>query len=100
MLASILWVKAWLHSNDKLKGRIYLSLLKEFIRKSCSEEEMPVIIKFEPGSHVIETMMKNGELRVYKVERMMEDLPLYAVKIHTIDCRIMQQQDRTENEKC
>ena len=83
IFAAIAWAKAWLHSNDKLKSRIYITLLKDFLKKSTSEEDLPIIIRYDSDGYVIETMMKDGEFRTYKVEHIMEKLPLYAVKIHT-----------------
>lgn len=83
VVASFAWVKAWLNSNDKLKGSIYISLLKDFMGKTITEDELPVIMRFNSYSHVIETMTKDGDMKVYSVERMIENLPLYAVKIHT-----------------
>lgn len=83
IFAALAWTKAWLHSNDKLKRRIYITLLKDFLRKSMSEEDLPIIIRYDSDGYFIETMMKDGELRTYKVEHIMEKLPLYAVKIHT-----------------
>lgn len=83
ILAALAWTKAWLHSNDKLKRRIYITLLTEFLKKSMTEEEIPIIIRYDSDSYYIETMMKDGELRTYNVEYVMEKLPLYAVKIHT-----------------
>jgi len=83
IFAALAWIKAWLHSNDKLKSRIYITLLKDFLRKTMSEEDLPIIIRYDSDGYFIETMMKDGELRTYKVEHIMEKLPLYAVKIHT-----------------
>lgn len=83
IFAALAWAKAWFHSNDKLKSHIYIALLKDFLRKSMSEEDFPIIIRYDPDGYFIETMMKDGELRTYKVEHIMEKLPLYAVKIHT-----------------
>lgn len=83
IFAAIAWAKAWLHSNDKFKSRIYITLLKDFLRKSMSEEDLPIIFYYDSDGYFIETMMKDGELRTYKVEHIMEKLPLYAVKIHT-----------------
>lgn len=83
IFATFAWVKAWLHSNDKLKSRIYITLLMDFLRKSMSEEDLPIIIRYDSDGYVIKTMMKDGERRNYKVEHIMEKLPLYAVKIHT-----------------
>lgn len=77
------WTKAWLHSNDKLKSRIYISLFKDFLKKSMPEDDQPIIIRYDYVGYVIETMMKDGDMRTYKVEHIMEKLPLYAVKIHT-----------------
>lgn len=83
IFSTLAWAKAWLHSNDKLKSCIYITLLKDFLRKSMSEEDLPIIIRYDFDGYVIKTMMKDGELRDYKVEHIMEKLPLYAVKIHT-----------------
>ena len=77
------WLKAWLNSNDKLKSRIYIALLRDFMRKSMPEDELPIMIRYDSDRYVIEAMMKDGELRTYNVEHIMEKLPLYAVKIHT-----------------
>ena len=83
IFAAFAWAKAWLHSNDKLKSRIYITLLKDFLRKSMSEEDLPIIIRYDSDGYFIKTMMKDGELKIYKIEHIMEKLPLYAVKIHT-----------------
>lgn len=83
IIAALAWAKAWLHSNDKLKSRIYITLLKNFLKNSIPEEDLPIIIRYDSDGYFIETMMKDGELRTYKVEHIMEKLPLYAVKIHT-----------------
>lgn len=83
IFVALAWAKTWLHSNDKLKSRIYITLLKDFLEKSIPEEDLPIIIRYDSDGYFIETMMKDGELRTYKVEHIMEKLPLYAVKIHT-----------------
>lgn len=83
IFTALAWAKAWLHSNDKLKSRIYITLLKDFQRKSMPEEDIPIIIRYDSDGYFIETMMKDGELRTYKIEHIMEKLPLYAVKIYT-----------------
>ena len=83
IFAFLSWIKAWLNSNDKLKSRIYIALLRDFMRKSMPEDELPIMIRYDSDRYVIEAMMKDGELRTYKVEHIMEKLPLYAVKIHT-----------------
>lgn len=83
IFATLAWAKSWLHSNDKLKSRIYITLLKNFLKKSMPEDDLPILIRYDSDGYVIKTMMKDGELRDYKVEHIMEKLPLYAVKIHT-----------------
>ena len=83
IFAALAWAKAWLHSNDKLKSRIYITLLKDFLKKSMPEKNIPIIIRYDSDGYFIETLMKDGELRTCKVEHIMEKLPLYAVKIHT-----------------
>lgn len=83
ILAALAWSKAWLHSNDKLKSRIYIALLKDFLKKSMPEDDLPLIIRYNSDGYFIKTMMKDGERRNYKVEYIMEKLPLYAVKIYT-----------------
>lgn len=83
IFAALAWGKTWLHSNDKLKSRIYITLLRDFLKKSMPEEGLPIIIRYNPDAYVIETMIKDGDMRTYKVEHLMEKLPLYAVKIHT-----------------
>lgn len=83
IFAALAWAKTWLHSNDKLKSRIYVTLLKEFLKKSMPEEDLPIIIRYDYSGYAIETMKKDGDRRTYKVEHIIEKLPLYAVKIHT-----------------
>ena len=79
----LMWVKTWLHSNDKLKSRIYISLFEDFLKKTMPEEDLPIMIRYDYDGYIIETMMKDGDIRTYKVEHITEKLPLYAVKIHT-----------------
>lgn len=83
IFAALAWAKTWLHSNDKLKSRIYVTLLKEFLKKSMPEKDLPIIIRYDYSGYTIETMKKDGDRRTYKVEHIIEKLPLYAVKIHT-----------------
>lgn len=83
IFAALAWAKTWLHSNDKLKSRIYVTLLNEFLKKSMPEEDLPIIIRYDYSGYTIETMKKDGDRRTYKVEHIIEKLPLYAVKIHT-----------------
>lgn len=83
IFVALAWAKAWLHSNDKLKSRIYVTLLNEFLKKSMPEEDLPIIIRYDYSGYTIETMKKDGDRRTYKVEHIIEKLPLYAVKIHT-----------------
>ena len=83
IFAALAWAKTWLHSNDKLKSRIYFTLLNEFLKKSMPEEDLPIIIRYDYSGYTIETMKKDGDRRTYKVEHIIEKLPLYAVKIHT-----------------
>ena len=83
IFAALAWAKTWLHSNDKLKSRIYVTLLNEFLKKSMPEEDLPIIIRYDYSGYTIETMKKDGDRRTYKVEHIIEKLPLYAVKVHT-----------------
>ena len=83
IFAALAWAKTWLHSNDKLNSRIYVTLLNEFLKKSMPEEDLPIIIRYDYSGYTIETMKKDGDRRTYKVEHIIEKLPLYAVKIHT-----------------
>lgn len=47
------------------------------------EDDLPLIIRYNSDGYFVKTMMKDGERRNYKVEHIMEKLPLYAVKIYT-----------------
>lgn len=37
-----------------------------------SEEDLPIIIRYDPDGYFIKAMMKDGKLKDYKVEHIME----------------------------
>ena len=77
------WAAAWLNANDSLKKRVYTAALLEHLKAQNPEMPEPVIARFYPSGDYIECLERNGAVRRYSVEFVMEKLPLYVVKIHT-----------------
>ena len=78
------WAGAWLNANDKLKKKLYPSiLLEQLANKEAEFIDNSLIIRYLVSGEYIEMLTKDGELRRYAVEFLREDSPLYVVKIHT-----------------
>ena len=83
VICVLLWAAAWLNANDSLKKRIYTKALLEHLKSLNPEMVEPVIARFYPSGDYIECLERNGAVRRYSVEFVMEKLPMYVVKIHT-----------------
>lgn len=83
VICVLLWAAAWLNANDSLKKRIYTKALLEHLKSLNPEMVEPVIARFYPSGDYIECLERNGTVRRYLVEFVMEKLPMYVVKIHT-----------------
>lgn len=83
VMCVFLWAAAWLNSNDSLKKRVYTTALLEHLKAQNPEMPEPVIARFYPSGDYIECLERNGTVRRYLVEFVMEKLPMYVVKIHT-----------------
>lgn len=77
----IIWMKIWVDANDKLKKRIYPRLFIEYLAGESAE--MKSIVRFDPHTDLLLVITHSGEVKSHKVEFIMEDLPLYMVKIHS-----------------
>lgn len=78
------WAGAWLNANDKLKKKLYPSiLLEQLANKKVEVIDNILIIRYLVSGEYIEMLTKDGDLRRYAVEFLREDSPLYVVKIHT-----------------
>ena len=76
-----IWMQIWVDANDKLKKRIYPKL---FIEHFDGESvEMKSIVRFDQHTDLLLVVPPSGEIKSHKVEFIMEDLPLYMVKIHS-----------------
>ncbi len=83
LVSVFFWVKAWLNANDRLKGRIYPELLEKHVLKNGSETNPFILKRFYPFVDKITCICDDGTEKEYKVEFMLEQLPMYVVKIHT-----------------
>ena len=83
-LCLLFWLLAWVNANDKLKNRIYPTLLEQHLLKN-SKISAPFVIKsFSHNSNAIKCITDNGEEWSFKVEFLQEQLPLYVIKIHVL----------------
>lgn len=73
-----LWAASWLNANDVLKQRIYTSSLLDCLKGRSPEEREPMIAKFYSvsSSDYIECLPSDGSVTRFKVEPIMEELPL------------------------
>lgn len=83
VLCAFLWAAAWLNANDSLKKRVFTTVLLEHLKSLAPEKREPVIARFYPDIDCIECLESDGRVQRYRVEFVMEKLPLYVVRIHT-----------------
>lgn len=81
VIGIIIWMQMWLDANDKLKKRLYTRLYIEHLDGESAE--MKSIVRFDPHTDLLLVISPSGEIKSHKVEFIMEDLPLYMVKIHS-----------------
>lgn len=81
VIGIVIWMQMWLDANDKLKKRLYPRLFIEHLDGESAE--MKSIVRFDPHTDLLSVVSDSGEIKNHKVEFIMEDLPLYMVKIHS-----------------
>lgn len=83
VMCVFLWAAAWLNANDSLKKRVYTTALLGHLKAQNPEMPEPVIARFYSSGDYIECLERDGTVRRYLVEFVMENLPMYVVRIHT-----------------
>lgn len=82
VIGIIIWMQMWVDANDKLKKRLYPRLYIEHLDGESAE--MKSFVRFDPHTDLLFVVSPSGEVKSHKVEFIMEDHPLYMVKIHSL----------------
>lgn len=82
LIGIFMWMQTWVNANDRLKKRIYPRLFIEYLGNKSLQTQG--IVRFDPHTDLLFVVSPDGEIKRHKVEFVMEDLPVYMVKIHSL----------------